>query len=141
MLSVAAPAFIIMNKDSNAKLPAKVKQAFDDNSGETFPHIYGAGLDMSNGASVEEFQEMKANGVPALPKAVLALGKDAVIVDGDQSLAWALWLYLIVRADASPAADVQRCARSRRARMSSGCRGSVDTEADRWFRTAGRTRE
>jgi TRAP-type C4-dicarboxylate transport system substrate-binding protein len=66
------PAFIIMNKDSYAKLPAKVKQAFDENSGEKFSRIYGAGLDKSNDASVEEFRKMQGHEVVVLPKAELA---------------------------------------------------------------------
>jgi TRAP-type C4-dicarboxylate transport system substrate-binding protein len=65
------PAFIIMNKDSYAKLPDAVRRAFDDTSGEGFSRIYGAGLDKSNDASVAEIRAMKGHEIVVLPKAEL----------------------------------------------------------------------
>jgi TRAP-type C4-dicarboxylate transport system substrate-binding protein len=65
------PAFIIMNKDSYARLPDAVRRAFDDNSGEGFSRIYGAGLDKSNDDSVDQFRAMKGHEVVVLPKAEL----------------------------------------------------------------------
>ena len=65
------PAFIIMNKDSYARLPDAVRRAFDDNSGEGFSRIYGTGLDKSNDTSVAEIRSMKGHEVVTLPKAEL----------------------------------------------------------------------
>jgi TRAP-type C4-dicarboxylate transport system substrate-binding protein len=65
------PAFIIMNKGSYARLPEKVRRAFDENSGEKFSRIYGAGLDTSNENAIAEFKAMKGHEVVVLPKAEL----------------------------------------------------------------------
>jgi TRAP-type C4-dicarboxylate transport system substrate-binding protein len=66
------PAFVVMNKESYAKLPAKIKHAFDSQSGEKFSHIYGAGLDKSNDETVDEFRKMQGHEVVVLPKEELA---------------------------------------------------------------------
>jgi TRAP-type C4-dicarboxylate transport system substrate-binding protein len=65
------PAFVIMNKDSYARLPDAVRKAFDENSGESFSHTYGAGLDKSNDEAIAEFRKMKGHEVVELPQAEL----------------------------------------------------------------------
>jgi TRAP-type transport system periplasmic protein len=66
------PAFVVMSKGSYAKLPDKIKHAFDTESGEKFSHAYGAGLDKSNDETIEQFRKMKGHEVVVLPKADLA---------------------------------------------------------------------
>lgn len=60
------PAFVIMNHDSYARLPERVRHAFDRNSGEVFSKRYGVGLDKSNQETIDAFKKLKGHEVVEL---------------------------------------------------------------------------